>query len=188
MLKHSMSPATKASQPLSMQQHQVFSLHTLVLLVSRLQAGCRMSASRAWQHRANLLQASRIRKQEVSPCCPPCRSYCFCHGTYAQSTLLTMTVCPDTAGLRLQQAAEQLLPSSSSDEDSEDGTDQPAPPAAIPAARAADTDTGTDESPHRKHKRRREHSKHKKQKKYRYSTTYLCLTDLSELASRCTHT
>ena len=75
------------------------------------------------------------------------------------------------SGLRLQQAAEQLLPSSSSDSEAEataDGQDPSDIPAAPRhAAQALDLDSGSDEASHRKRKRRRESAKHKKSKKHR---------------------
>lgn len=74
-------------------------------------------------------------------------------------------------GLRLQQAAEQLLPSSSSDSGSEDAEaeDQQGGPkqSVRHAVQASASDTGSGEALHRKHKRRREPGKHKKQKKHR---------------------
>ncbi|DBA66769.1 TPA: hypothetical protein ACH3X2_001915 [Trebouxia sp. C0005] len=73
--------------------------------------------------------------------------------------------------LRLKQAAEQLLPSSSSDSESEGGADQVSgefPASARQKAQVADSDGSSDESSHRKHKRRREHSKQKKHKKNRH--------------------
>lgn len=78
------------------------------------------------------------------------------------------------SGLRLQQAAEQLLPFSSSDSEA-DATDGqkplevPIPPRG--AAQAADLDSGSDEASHRKLKRRLESAKHKKHKKHRSAST-----------------
>ena len=75
------------------------------------------------------------------------------------------------SGLRLKQAAEQLLPSSSSDSESEGGTDlksDKVPASARQNAQAADSDRSSEESSHRKHKRRREHSKQRKHKKNRF--------------------
>ncbi|KAL3135501.1 hypothetical protein ABBQ38_005981 [Trebouxia sp. C0009 RCD-2024] len=73
--------------------------------------------------------------------------------------------------LRLQQAAEQLLPSSSSDSEAEaPGDQQGLSETLIPPGRAAQAvhlDSSSDEASHRKHKRRRESAKHKKHKKHR---------------------
>ncbi|DBB14987.1 hypothetical protein WJX82_009217 [Trebouxia sp. C0006] len=73
--------------------------------------------------------------------------------------------------LRLKQAAEQLLPSSSSDSESEAGADHVSSEVLAPArqkAQVADSDGSSEESSHRKHKRRREHSKQRKHKKNRH--------------------
>lgn len=74
------------------------------------------------------------------------------------------------SGLRLKQAAEQLLPSSGSDSESEGGTDHKSDEVPAPArqtAQVADTGGSSEESSHRKRKRRREHSKQRKHKKNR---------------------
>lgn len=92
-------------------------------------------------------------------------------------------------GLRLKQAAEQLLPSSSSDSESEGGADQVSgefPASARQKAQVADSDGSSDESSHRKHKRRREHSKQKKHKKNRFqphaASTVACLHQCKQRA------
>ena len=75
------------------------------------------------------------------------------------------------SGLRLKQAAEQLLPSSSSDSESEGGTAHLSGEVSAPAcqtAQVSDSDGSSEESCHRKHKRQREHSKQRKHKKNRF--------------------
>ena len=112
---------------------------------------------------ASLVHMACIRYQSVYKTCTlPCTSTCL-------------------PGLRLQQAAEQLLPSSSSDSEPEEASDQPFIKVAAPhgqAVQVADTDSNSEESPHRKHKRRREHSKHKKHRKSRCQTDQKMQTHL----------
>ena len=91
------------------------------------------------------------------------------------------------SGLRLKQAAEQLLPASSSDSESEGGTDHVSgefPASARQKVQVADSDGSSGEYSHRKHKRRREHSKQRKHKKSRYKLGSICSSCVPVQAKR----
>lgn len=135
-------------------------------LVSRQLAGYRTRAFQPCQQKPMQLQAQKARMPEVRTAVAWPALGTSLHTTHAPLTPTSLCL----SGLRLQQAAEQLLPSSSSDSEPEEASDQPFIKVASPhgqAVQVADTDSSSDESPHRKHKRRREHSKHKKHRKSR---------------------
>lgn len=140
----------------------------LHLACNTQQAGCRMPASLRCPQQSNQKSILQIKLPEVR--------LSFLQTTPAHTCPHLPQVQKDShsllpaSGLRLQQAAEQLLPSSSSDSeaDATDGQDPSeilAPPHR--AAQAIDIDSGSDEASHRKHKRRSESAKHKKHKKHR---------------------
>ena len=111
-------------------------------------------------------QAARRECTQPAPAANSC-----CEPLQAQhSTKVSLSA----TGLRLQQAAEQLLPSSSSDSEAEaTGDQQDLSGSLVPPGRAGQAthlDSGSDEASHRKHKRRRESTKHKKHKKHRSAT------------------
>ena len=112
-------------------------------------------------------QAARS-KPTISCTSAPTRCRGLCNPRSNSNNLLP------ASGLRLQQAANQLLPSSSSDSeveaavDGQDPSDEHAAPRR--AAQAWDSHSGSDEASHRKHKRRRESAKRKKHKRHRSAT------------------
>ena len=165
-MEHKQDPHTRLLQPQLRRQPACF-LPMLVSALSKHQAGCRTQASLLLHQAVGRNQLQKIRLQEVSSVgTSTCSSSWRRHFKLkTQHTKLVLKVCLPT-GLRLQQAAEQLLPSSGSDSEPEDAADQAQSPAVPGTAKAShspiQTDSDSEESVHRKHKRQQKHSKHKK--------------------------